>query len=98
MERKEMDRINRIICYEDLLNKCTKTIKELEDALEHYREIRGDMDLLEKYYTGPEWKEDYDADDAGLLPEYLKRGVLSQDGIELLLEADRDVQEDMKTL
>ena len=98
MERKEMDRINRIICYEDLLTKCTKAIRELEEALDHYREIRGDMDLLEKYYTGPEWKEDYDADDAGLLPEYLKRGVLSQDGIELLLEADRDVQEDMKTL
>ena len=41
---------------------------------------------LERYYTGPEWKEDYAADEAGLFPADFKRGVLSQDAVYDLLE------------
>jgi hypothetical protein len=40
-----------------------------------------------------EWKEDYEADEAGKLPSELKRGVLSQDGLyNLLQDADRIVR------
>ena len=35
--------------------------------------------LLDKYYTSGEWQEDNEADEEGLLPADLKRGVLSQD-------------------
>ena len=45
-----------------------------------------------QYYTSPEWQEDYAADEAGLLPEGLKRGVLSQDGISDLLDRFRDLK------
>ena len=41
---------------------------------------------LEEYYTSGEWREDYEADEAGLFPVDLKRGVLSQDGVYDLLE------------
>ena len=41
---------------------------------------------LSDYYSSPEWKRDYAADEAGLLPNDLKRGVLSEDGIYNLLE------------
>ena len=41
--------------------------------------------LLDEYYTSGEWREDYEADEAGLLPADLKRGVLSQDGVYDLL-------------
>ena len=37
--------------------------------------------LLDEYYTSGEWQEDYEADEEGLLPADLKRGVLSQDGL-----------------
>ena len=37
------------------------------------------------YYQSPLWLSDYEADEQGLLPPDLKRGVLSQDGIYDLL-------------
>lgn len=40
---------------------------------------------LADYYFGPLWREDYEADEAGLLPKDLKRGVLSQDALYDLL-------------
>ena len=41
---------------------------------------------LSAYYSSDAWKRDYAADEAGLLPKDLKRGVLSEDGIYNLLE------------
>ena len=40
-------------------------------------EIRMKVRLLDEYYTSGEWQEDYEADEGGLLPADLKRGVLS---------------------
>ena len=48
---------------------------------------------LEKYYTSDAWKRDFAADEAGLLPMELKRGVLSEDGIYDLLERNKDLLE-----
>ena len=45
------------------------------------------IDALSEYYRSPLWKEDYFADEAGLLPDDLKRGVLSQDGLYDLLDS-----------
>ena len=45
---------------------------------------------LEAYYGSPVWKEDFAADEAGLLPAGLRRGVLSEDGIYNLLEQYRE--------
>ena len=36
---------------------------------------------LLRYYEGAVWRADYAADEAGLLPATLKRGVLSEDGV-----------------
>lgn len=41
-------------------------------------------ELLE-YYFGGQWLLDYQADERGELPQDLKRGVLSQDGLWNLL-------------
>ncbi len=40
---------------------------------------------LLSYYEGGQWLADYEADECGELPNTLKRGVLSQDGIYNLL-------------
>ena len=45
---------------------------------------------LDDYYTGPSWKEDFAADEAGLLPADLRRGVLSEDGIDDVLQKYRE--------
>lgn len=36
---------------------------------------------LRRYYEGGQWLADFAADEAGLLPATLKRGVLSEDGV-----------------
>ena len=34
---------------------------------------------LTEYYEGGQWLKDYEADEQGLLPKGLKRGILAQD-------------------
>lgn len=51
---------------------------------EMYRELRN-------YYENGSWLSDYCADEAGLIPRDLKRGVLSQDGVHSLLEDMRNL-------
>ena len=53
---------------------------------------------LETYYTSYAWRTDFEADEAGLLPPDLKRGVLSEDGIYNLLEESKRMEEEMKEL
>ena len=48
---------------------------------------RHQLEQLAAYYESPEWRRDYEADEEGLLPRELKRGVLSQDGVYNLLDA-----------
>lgn len=43
------------------------------------------LEELTAYYESPQWLRDYEADEQGLLPPDLKRGVLSQDGVYCLL-------------
>ncbi len=49
-------------------------------------ELDGQIRELGSYYGSTEWKQDYAADEAGLLPSDLKRGVLSEDGIYNVLQ------------
>ena len=39
------------------------------------------MLALMAYYDSGQWRQDYEADEAGVFPPELKRGVLSQDGL-----------------
>ena len=38
------------------------------------------LSVLLNYYEGGQWLEDYQADEQGMFPKELKRGILSQDG------------------
>lgn len=44
-------------------------------------DIKQMLKILEEYYTSGQWLKDYEADEQGLLPDDLKRGVLSQDAL-----------------
>jgi len=81
----------RIERYERMLDRAQETVRQMEAAQSAFEDIRDDLSALEKYYTSPEWRADYEADEAGLLPTDLKRGVLSQDGIDGLLERARRI-------
>ena len=66
------EQINRIAYYEDVMQKAENGSAEL-------------LGELSEYYGSAAWKRDFAADEAGLLPQKLKRGVLSEDGIYNLL-------------
>lgn len=44
------------------------------------------LQMLREYYESPQWVQDYEADEQGLLPSDLKRGVLAQDTLFDFLE------------
>ena len=81
-----MKRIDRITHMEGLLDKSVEVIARLEQAIEDFDAIQPDIAELEAYYTSPQWRKDFEADEAGKLPKNLKRGVLSEDGIWNVLE------------
>lgn len=62
-------------------------ILAMEDApAESQAKLQKLLQKLDAYYRSDEWKQDYAADEAGLLPKNLKRGVLSEDGLYHMLE------------
>ena len=66
---------------EAYLDETDIAIKELSDALDKYEKSRDKYCKLEGYYGSKEWRADFEADEAGRLPEGLKRGVLSEDAL-----------------
>ena len=88
MKRKtELEaQIERITKYEDDMREAERLLAEECRSSEDDERLRTLTAGLEAYYGSDEWKADYAADEAGLLPKELKRGVLSEDGLYDLLE------------
>ena len=91
----------RAVSYDEVIEKAaevlrvsSESIQEQIERIMYYENImqqagNGSHELLRElseYYGSPAWKRDLAADEAGLLPKDLKRGVLSEDGIYDLLE------------
>jgi len=80
--------------FEKILPSTPESVQEQIKRIDHYEKImqeteNGSPELLKAlsdYYSSSAWKRDYAADEAGLLPKDMKRGVLSEDGIYNLLE------------
>lgn len=80
-----MEQIERIRYMEQLFDFVSTTLKEVSVSHEQYEEMQIAIAMLSDYYESDKWKQDYAADEAGLLPKELKRGILSEDGIWNLL-------------
>lgn len=86
----------RIRQMERHLKHASAALKRLSSALDKYEEVQEDFAALNDYYGSDLWKQDFLDDEAGRLPQGLKRGVLSEDSIWNLLEAYRELQERQK--
>jgi hypothetical protein len=93
-----MKHIERITHMEALFDKIQEVVSRLNQALEDFAALQTDLDELEAYYTSPQWRKDFEADEAGKLPKSLKRGVLSEDGLWNLLEDCRHLKEQVQTI
>jgi len=93
-----MERIQRIRAMEEKFDALSTAVTELQKALEDYEAALPLLQELTDYYTNGQWLADYEADEAGLLPPELKRGVLSQDGMNDLLTKLQELQEQAKKI
>ena len=82
--------ILRIQEMECILDQAKGILDTLDAKREELNAMKAKLALLEAYYTSPDWREDFELDEAGMLPENLKRGVLSEDGIWNVLERCRE--------
>ena len=90
------DPIDRVKCMEEIFEKASDMVNS--ENIEELCSYDSSVKRLEEYYAGPLWKEDFAADEAGAFPTYLKRGVLSEDGIYNLLESIKELKEEHKTV
>ena len=93
-----MTRIERITNMESLFDKSEEVVKRLEAALKDFAALEHDIAKLENYYNSPQWRKDFEADEAGKLPQDLKRGVLSEDGIYDLLSDYQCLKDQIRTI
>ena len=88
--QQAVDRIGRMELIFDLLQKVGNTNPA---ALRNNMLLKELLWTLTEYYEGGQWLQDYELDEQGLLPQNLKRGVLSQDGVYNFLEKLREESE-----
>ena len=90
--------VERVKAMEERFDRVLHAVTMLSAALDHYAETQADIVELERYYDSKDWLQDFAADEAGQLPDDLKRGVLSEDGLWDLLSDNREMKERMKEL
>ena len=92
MKRLEKENVPpHLIQMEGILDRATQKMDALEKKMDEYIEFQSEIEKLEAYYTSQQWKDDFAMDEAGKLPEKLKRGILSEDGIYDLLERNKEL-------
>jgi len=77
--------LRRIEAMEAAFDRTALAVRMMESALDTYETVKVDIDRLTEYLESGAWREDFEADEAGLVPQTLKRGVLSEDGLYDLL-------------
>ena len=77
--KKAIKRIKRMEKHFNHISKAAQTGKLREKS------IRKSLKMLERYYSSGKWTRDYILDENHLVPQTMKRGVLSEDGVYNLL-------------
>ena len=96
--RDNKEQLQRIRQMERAFVRASAALKRLSFALDKYEEAKEDIAALSRYYGSDLWKQDFADDEAGRLPQGLKRGVLSEDGIWNVLEAWNELRERIKAI
>ena len=91
--QNDMENLNRM---EEIYQKANATLNALEADISQLQLVQDDLQKLSDYYSSKQWRKDFEADEKGLFPKDLKRGVLSEDGIYNLLERNKEIMEVLK--
>ena len=96
MSRKKISTQQDLNKLEEILQKANNTLNTLETSISDLQNMQDDIQKLADYYDSKQWHIDFEADEQGLYPDDLKRGVLSEDGIYNMLERNKEVMELLK--
>ncbi len=77
---KRETQIARVQRMEEMLDQLVLAERAMQTALDQFEKIHAPAKKLGQYFDGA-WRQDFEDDEAGLLPRDLKRGVLSEDGL-----------------
>lgn len=91
-----MDLPQHIYQMETIFDKAQYLLDSLEEKISEFKSFEPEMQKLEEYYESPLWKKDFAMDEAGMFPEKVKRGVLSEDGIYNILERYKELLDLLK--
>jgi hypothetical protein len=82
--------LKRVREMEARYDELARILDELDEAVAAFERFGPELQALRDYMDSGQWKADFEADEAGLIPPGVKRGVLSEDGLyDLLLEAEK---------
>ena len=85
----EEDWIQRLVDRVGAMEQCYGRVAKAVRTRKSYPELSEDVDTLNRYMESGQWKEDFEADEKGLLPKEMSRGVLSEDGLYNLLQSEK---------
>ena len=91
-----MEQLQRIEEMESAMCRVSAALEKIGPALDAYLEVQSEFRALTEYYESPLWREDFEADENGLLPRELRRGVLSEDGLYDLLRENDELREKLQ--
>ena len=75
------DLLTRVREMEERYDELTRVLAGLDEAISEYKTFKPDLQALREYMESGQWKQDFEADEAGQIPADVKRGVLSEDGL-----------------
>ena len=82
--------LTRVREMEDRYDEVTRVLAGLDEAISEFKDYKSDLMALKEYMESGQWKADFERDETGEIPEEVKRGVLSEDGLyDLLQGADK---------
>ena len=92
--KKEWDTIKRVTEMEGIYDQALKIMDNAENSPEELLKFQPELMRLADYYSSQDWKDDFALDEEGKLPQNLKRGVLSEDGVYNLLDRNKELLEE----
>ena len=94
--------MHRVEHMEKILDKLKSLMLALENEtadpsrVKEFKRFQSEVKKLDKYYTSNDWKKDFETDERGEFPSYLKRGVLSEDAVYDALSENEELLESIE--
>ena len=86
----------RVYRMDSILDRANSKLDEIDKLMTELAEMQPQIQELESYYTSQDWKDDFATDENDEIPDNIKRGVLSEDGIYNMLERNKEIMDFMR--